>query len=333
MKYLLIITALVTAIVAIKGDTWDSSNSGLRKITLSGWAVALLALITASVSIYIERVEQTVKSEKKVENDHKRFHTLEQLVDDFHQIELLAFEFEKNSDLSEILIKVRLHTKFIKDSIELNSNILTQQELFNFENFIRFSNEEIVESESGSDFMNDSPMPELARFAREMRFRLCEPMLGKSSYCNYLQLIPTANEFFAHEDPRMLEAMSQAKKTLPEALLKISELKTYNTELQVKVAIPVGDGSREHMWLGNVNYKNNKIIGNIGNEPVDALHIRFDQIYTAELDDVTDWMVIKNGVVYGGYMLRVNLSRMSDYELKRFYTHFKHKIPEDILLL
>ena len=336
MKYLLIITALITAILAIKGQTWEPTNKGLKKITFSGWAVALLSIITASTSIYIEYAEQTVKVTNKIESEHKRFHMIEQLVDDFHQIELLAFEFEKSSDISNVLVKVRLHTQFIKNAIELNTGIITKQELLNFEEFIRFSNEEIVERETGSDLMNNVPMPELARFARfarEVRFRLCEPIIEQSSYCSYLQSNPTANKFFAYEDPRMLQAMALAKETLPAAIKNIPELKTNNSELLVKVAIPVGDGSREHIWLGNVRYEKNKVTGNIGNQPVHALHITFNQEYVAELDDITDWMAIKKGVVYGGYMLRVNLSRMSEYELNRFHTHFKHKIPKNILLL
>lgn len=332
MKYLLIITALATALLAIKGETWNSANNGFKKITLSGWLVAFFAIITASTSIYIEHTEQSTKEEKKIEHKHKRFHTIEQLVDDFHQIELLAFEFEKSSDISHILEKVRLHTQFIKNSIELNTKTLTQQELLNFEQFIRFSNEEILENESNSSLMNGTPMSELARFAREIRFRLCEPILYESSYCYYLQSNPTANEFFAHEDPRMLKAIAQAKKTLPSVLKQIPKFASNNSKLLIKVAIPVGDGTREHMWIGNINYEKNKITGNIGNHPMNALHIVFNQNYTAEIDDVSDWMVIKNGVVYGGYMLRINLSRMSEYELDEFYTHFKHKIPQDILL-
>lgn len=333
MKYILIITALVTAIIAIKGETWDSSKSGIKRITVSGWAVAFFALISAFFSIYIEYSEQNIKAEKKLESDHKRFHTLEQLVDDFHQIELLAFEFEKDSDISQVLVKVQLHTKFIKDSIELNLSLLTPEELLNFEGFLRFSNEEIEERKLGTDFMNNSPMPELARHAREIRFRLCEPMLNQSLYCNYLQANPTAYEFFAHEDPKMIEAISQAKKTLPNLLKKIPELRNENIKLMIKVAIPLGDGTREHIWLGNIRYLSNKIVGEIGNQPVDALHVSFGQKYTAEFDDVSDWMAIKNGVVHGGYMLRVNLSRMSDYELDRFSSCFKYKIPKNILVL
>jgi len=224
MKYILIITALVTAIIAIKGETWDSSKNGIKRITVSGWAVAFFALITAFCSIQIEYSEQSLEADKKLENEHKRFHTLAQLVNDFHQLELLAFEFEKVSHIPQVLIKVQLHTKFIKDAIELNSHLLTSSELLNFQKFIRFSNEEMAESKSGVDFMNDIPISELARYAREIRFRLCEPMLRKSSYCNYLQANPTANEFFVHEDPKMHEAMFQAKKYLPELLKKIPDL-------------------------------------------------------------------------------------------------------------
>ena len=101
----------------------------------------------------------------------------------------------------------------------------------------------------------------------------------------------------------------------------------------IKVAIPLGDGTREHIWLGNIRYLSNKIVGEIGNQPVDALHVSFGQKYTAEFDDVSDWMAIKNGVVHGGYILRVNLSRMSDYELDRFSSCFKYKIPKNILVL
>lgn len=333
MKYFLIITALITAIIAIKGETWDASQTGIKRVTKTGWLISLFALISASISIQIEYSEQSVKNKQKALNKHTRFHTMEQLAYDFHQIELLAFEFEKSGDISQVLRKVQLHTKFIKDSIELNSSQLTPEELINFEDFIRLSNEEIEERQLGTDFMNNIPMPELARYSREIRFRLCKPMLNKSYYCNYIQTNPTANEFFAHEDPKMLVAMSDAKKTLPKLLNKIPELRSQNIELQVKVAIPVGDGSSEHMWLGNVSYINNKIVGQIRNYPVVALHIRFGQHYTARFEDVSDWMAIKNGVVHGGYMLRVNLGRMSDYELDRFFSSYKYEIPIEILVL
>jgi len=127
MKYILIITALVTAIIAIKGETWDSSKSGIKRITVSGWAVAFFALITAFFSIYIEYSEQNIKAENKIESDHKRFHTLEQLVDDIHQIELLAFEFEKASDISQVLVKVQLHTKFKNKRGQVNFKIINNK--------------------------------------------------------------------------------------------------------------------------------------------------------------------------------------------------------------
>lgn len=333
MKYFLIITAFVTAIIAIKGETWDASQTGIKRVTKTGWLIFFFALISASISIYVEYSEQSVKHKKQAQSEHKRFHTMERLVYDFHQIELLAFEFEKSEDISQVIRKVQLHTKFIKDSIELNLSLLTPEELQNFEDFIRLSNEEIEERKLGADFMNNIPMPELARYSREIRFRLCKPILSESYYCNHLQANPTANEFFAYEDPKMLVAMSQAKKTLPELLNKIPELRSQNIELQVKVAIPVGDGSREHMWLGNVSYINSKIVGEIKNHPVEALHVRFGQHYTARFEDVSDWMAIKNGVVHGGYMLRVNLSRMSDYELDRFFSSCKYEIPKEILEL
>lgn len=333
MKYLLIATALIMAIVAIKGETWNSNRKGLKKITWTGWITGLLAFVTASISMYIENVEQSIKYNKKVESVQKRFCIIEQLAYDFHQIELLAFEFEKHSNLFQVLLKVQLHTKFIKNSIEINSELLTQQELLSFERFIRLSNEEVTESKIGKNFMNDSPMSELARFARGMRYTLCEPILENSEYCNNLQSNRTANEFFIQEDLRMVEAISQAQKTLPEVLSKTSELKDYNLELQVKVAIPVGDGSREHMWLRNVKHTSGYIIGKIDNQPVEALYIDFGQTYTAEFSDVSDWVVVKNGMIYGGYMLRVSLSRMSNYELEYFYTHFKYIVPKDILLL
>ena len=46
MDFLPIIIAFASALIGVVGNTWDSDNVGIRKITLTGWMVVLLAGIS-----------------------------------------------------------------------------------------------------------------------------------------------------------------------------------------------------------------------------------------------------------------------------------------------
>lgn len=77
-----------------------------------------------------------------------------------------------------------------------------------------------------------------------------------------------------------------------------------------------GETGYEHIWLSDVVYRDGVFIGSVGNEPVDASGIRLNDEATVEKTEISDWMYIDDGVLVGGYTLRVLRDRMSLLERK-----------------
>ena len=80
----------------------------------------------------------------------------------------------------------------------------------------------------------------------------------------------------------------------------------------VKVGFPWGiKDDREHIWLIEPKLDDTSVTGKVNNEPVDVMTLKLGQVVTAPLKDVSDWMYVENGVLRGGYTLRVLLDKMS----------------------
>jgi TPR repeat protein len=64
------ITALVAAIVAIvfKGSTWDKRRKGWRRLTVTGWVIASVAIASFCVSAYREKQEANARAERQAKD-------------------------------------------------------------------------------------------------------------------------------------------------------------------------------------------------------------------------------------------------------------------------
>lgn len=52
IEYFLILLALSATIVGVRGDTWDGTQEGVKKIRMSGWAALAIGVIAAVTSAY-----------------------------------------------------------------------------------------------------------------------------------------------------------------------------------------------------------------------------------------------------------------------------------------
>ena len=55
MRYAGLLLILTSAIVAIRGETWNSNGSGLRRVTTTGWITLTLAIIGFGLSVALVR--------------------------------------------------------------------------------------------------------------------------------------------------------------------------------------------------------------------------------------------------------------------------------------
>ncbi len=123
------------------------------------------------------------------------------------------------------------------------------------------------------------------------------------------------------DDPEMTAAIAQAQATLDQFIADLQAPKQGQTYFSIKARFAVPGGqpvTYEHMWLYNVSYGSSEFTGQLGNEPVHRTDLVLDQTLTVPRADVTDWMIIQDGVLVGGYSVRLLRSRLSAAEREQF---------------
>lgn len=128
---------------------------------------------------------------------------------------------------------------------------------------------------------------------------------------------------FKTDDAQMNAAITRARASLPRFWQMLANPDRSVSKLLLKVAIPVGDGGHEHIWLVDIRRKGSRITGVIDNEPVRATHLRKGETYVFEEGDISDWMFWRNGKIVGSETLRVMMTRMSPEDAKAWRERFE----------
>lgn len=115
------------------------------------------------------------------------------------------------------------------------------------------------------------------------------------------------------EDEEMNTAILKANETLDDFNKALSDPNADSHALKVKFSNGKGI---EHMWIGSIVYKDGQYSGILNNEPEYVTEYKSGDKINVETSQISDWMYLVNGKVYGGYTLRVLRDRMSEDERK-----------------
>jgi len=120
-------------------------------------------------------------------------------------------------------------------------------------------------------------------------------------------------------DDEMLAAAAQAQSTLDVFTMALDEPDPA-LEFMIKARFPIlgSDRHYEHLWVEQITYDGDIFTGVIADVPIYIQRISYLDIVRVAREDITDWMIIEDGRVNGGYTLRVLRSRMSPQERKQF---------------
>lgn len=81
------------------------------------------------------------------------------------------------------------------------------------------------------------------------------------------------------------------------------------------VKAPIEDaGKTEHFWLTQVSFKNGEFKGTINNSPGIVGNVKLGQSWTIKKNEISDWMYMRNGKMYGNYTLRPLLKTLPEEE-------------------
>ena len=131
------------------------------------------------------------------------------------------------------------------------------------------------------------------------------------------------------EDEEMNAARKTVQETIDEFIRFLESPEEGQTYFSLKARFIVLDrpGSFEHIWLDDVSFDGERFTGKIGNEPLDVTYLSLGEEVTVEMEDVSDWMIIEEGVLKGGYTLLVLINRMSQEEREEFLQQLDFSIP------
>jgi uncharacterized protein YegJ (DUF2314 family) len=111
------------------------------------------------------------------------------------------------------------------------------------------------------------------------------------------------------DDPGLAEAKAQAVATVPEFLRRLAAPGADVASAAVKAPLPVPGGT-EHVWLAGVRCEGGEFVGTVDNEPSPKTGVRSGDTVRVRHSEISDWKLVENGRLVGGFTIRYFMSRM-----------------------
>ena len=117
------------------------------------------------------------------------------------------------------------------------------------------------------------------------------------------------------------------KKTITEAKKSLSDFRAMlpsdgspRFEAMVKLKLSDGENSA-FIWLANTRLNGDGFIAELYEVPEFFKNMEVGQSFTVSSDELVDWSVNEEGILHGGFSLRLYRSTLSDEEQKQFDEH------------
>ncbi len=128
-------------------------------------------------------------------------------------------------------------------------------------------------------------------------------------------------------DLELESAFEEARATLGEFVRRIQTPNPARTFAALKVRFTHTDRTIEYIWVDNVTYENGILRGEVGDDLPD-LRLTAGELITIPQEDIVDWMIVENGVLIGGFTIRLAYSRMTPEEQQRFLDETPYSLDE-----
>ncbi len=106
-----------------------------------------------------------------------------------------------------------------------------------------------------------------------------------------------------YDEAEMEKAMADARKGAHHfiAALQAGDATNY------AVKAPIRDKANgvEHFWLIKITLTNGRFVGEINNKPGIVKNVKLGDRYSVAIDEISDWMFVRNDLMHGNYTSRV----------------------------
>ena len=118
-----------------------------------------------------------------------------------------------------------------------------------------------------------------------------------------------------YDEKEMDAAIARARSEVDSFIAELS--KRNGSDFAVKVPIQDKDDT-EHFWLTDIVYRNGKFEGVIANDPGIVTNVKSGQKWTVKKSEISDWMFMREGKMYGNYTIRPLLKTMPEEEAAKY---------------
>nr|WP_314499827.1 DUF2314 domain-containing protein [uncultured Chryseobacterium sp.] len=120
------------------------------------------------------------------------------------------------------------------------------------------------------------------------------------------------------KDGEMNAAIEKARKTFKsdfhQALL--SENPNFSN-FTVKQRFDTPNGGGEHIWIGDIIFRDGKYHGIIQNDPVEPINVKLGDKAVVNSDNISDWMYYDRNIVKGAFTIKVLRKTLTEEELQQ----------------
>jgi uncharacterized protein YegJ (DUF2314 family) len=118
------------------------------------------------------------------------------------------------------------------------------------------------------------------------------------------------------KDPGMDAAIQRARSEVAAFVARLKNPDPKDKRFGVKAALRDGE-QVEHFWLDDVSHENGLFRGKLGNEPELVKGHTFGEAVVVAEKDISDWMYVHDGILVGGYTVRLLRDRMEPKDRER----------------
>ncbi len=122
---------------------------------------------------------------------------------------------------------------------------------------------------------------------------------------------------FRTGDPDMAAAFEAARGSVPGLVERLPKLQAAGIYASVKVPVTEGD-LVEHIWLSDIRFGGGQVHGALGNVPLNLPSWSLGDPISIPLNRISDWMVIHEDRLIGGFTLFVTRNRLQGEDLASF---------------
>ena len=127
------------------------------------------------------------------------------------------------------------------------------------------------------------------------------------------------------DDEEMNNAIKKAKETFKDFDTAYYNGHFTKEDFSVKVKFEIENGG-EHIWANNITYEYGSYYGIIDEDATATNEVKMGDKVKITIDNLSDWLYNDNGILKGGYTIKVLRNKMSEEEKAQFDSTFSLKI-------